>query len=230
MSAHGGRPFEISDLPQSMPIFPLTGALLLPDGHMPLNIFEPRYLAMIEDALMARDRLIGMIQPRDAHAEGMTRGNVIPPSPELYPTGCAGRIINFTETDDGRYLITLRGLCRFNLREEMPTTRGYRRIVPDFSQWHADLKPATETGDIDRDRLLRSLRTYFAARSMKVEWDAVMQTPNDRLITLLSMMCPFAPQEKQALLEAPALADRAQAIITLIEMGATGHDDEIAKH
>jgi uncharacterized protein len=230
MGARSGQPLDLADLPKTIPVFPLTGALLLPGGQLPLNIFEPRYVAMIEDALAARDRLIGMIQPREANAEGMTRGNVVPPPPPLYPTGCVGRIASFSETEDGRFMITLRGLCRFTLAEELPTLRGYRRAVPDFSAWQNDLRGETGEPKIDRERLLKGLQTYFTARNIATDWDAVTQTPNERLVTMLSMMCPFAPQEKQALLEAPTLEERASAIIMLVEMGGTGHDDAAAKH
>ncbi len=230
MAARSGQPLDLADLPKTIPVFPLTGALLLPGGQLPLNIFEPRYVAMIEDALAARDRLIGMIQPREANAEGMTRGNVVPPPPPLYPTGCAGRIVSFSETEDGRFLITLRGLCRFTMTEELPTLRGYRRAVPDFAAWETDLRGEIAEPQIDRERLLTSLRVYFTVRNIQTDWDAVTQTPNERLVTMLSMMCPFAPQEKQALLEAPSLAERARTITALIEMASAGHDGAPAKH
>jgi Lon protease-like protein len=218
-----------ADLPKTIPVFPLTGALLLPGGRLPLNIFEPRYLAMIEDALAARDRIVGMIQPREPGMEGMTRGNVVPPPPPLYPTGCAGRIINFAESGDGRYLITLLGLCRFNVAEEMPTLRGYRRVVPDFSSWLADLDADLPGTVADRERLLRGLRGYLAARQIRADWDAVKDTQDERLVTMLAMTCPFAPQEKQALLEARTLAERADILTTLVEMAAAGGEEPPAK-
>jgi Lon protease-like protein len=218
-----------ADLPKTIPVFPLTGALLLPGGRLPLNIFEPRYLAMIEDALAARDRIVGMIQPREPGMEGMTRGNVVPPPPPLYPTGCAGRIINFAESGDGRYLITLLGLCRFNVAEEMPTLRGYRRVVPDFSSWLADLDADLPGTVADRERLLRGLRGYLAARQIQADWDAVKDTQDERLVTMLAMTCPFAPQEKQALLEARTLAERADILTTLVEMAAAGGEVPPAK-
>ncbi len=231
MSGRAGWISRIEDLPETIPVFPLTGVLLLPQGRLPLNIFEPRYLAMIEDALATRDRLIGMVQPREPDTEGMTRGGIVPPSPPLYTTGCAGRITSFTETDDGRYLITLIGACRFEIGEEIPTTRGYRRVVPDFARWRADLSGAdTSAARVDRDRLLRPLRAYFAAHNIAADWSAIAETPDDRLVAMIAMACPFAPQEKQALLECPTLAERARAMTALIEMAMVGPGGESAKH
>ena len=224
---------RIGDLPQTLPVFPLTGVLLLPRGKLPLNIFEPRYLAMVEDALASRDRLIGMIQPREPGGEGMTRGGVTPPPAALYQTGCAGRVTSFSETEDGRCLLTLTGICRFDLGEELATLRGYRRVVPDFTRWQNDLAAETSgatVGAFDRDRLVRGLRAYLAARSITVEWNAITETPDERLITTLAMLCPFAPQEKQALLEYPTTAERARGITALIEMAATGADEPAARH
>ena len=233
MSGRAGPFTRIGDLPQTLPVFPLTGALLLPRGKLPLNIFEPRYLAMIEDALASRDRLIGMIQPREPGAEGMTRGGIVPAPPALYQTGCAGRISSFSETDDGRYLISLTGICRFDLGEELTTPRGYRRIVPDYARWADDLASdatGTTVGAFDRDRLVRGLRAYFTARNIAVDWNAITETPDERLVTTLAMLCPFAPQEKQALLEYPTTVERARGMTTLIEMAVAGTGDETAKH
>lgn len=232
MSGSTGATLRLADLPQTLPLFPLTGALLLPDGRLPLNVFEPRYLALIDDALAARDRLIGMIQPREPGSEGMTRGGVVPPPTPLYSTGCAGRISSFSESGDGRYLITLTGVCRFNIVEELASTRGYRRVVPDFAPWQADLEPRSQArGTIDRDRLIQPLRVYFAAQNVTTDWDVVAQTPDDRLVTTLAMNCPFAPQEKQALLECRTLRELADAVTALIEMAATpAPGGETAKH
>ncbi|MFV3075161.1 LON peptidase substrate-binding domain-containing protein [Niveispirillum fermenti] len=195
------------DLPDSIPVFPLTGVLLLPRGRLPLNIFEPRYLNMVQDAL-ATDRLIGMIQPRD---DGMAA------EPPLFDIGCAGRITSFSETDDGRFLITLTGVCRFRLLSEIPTTRGYRRAVADWSGFSADLD---EDGPshIDRDRLDTALRTYFQQQGITANWDSIAQAPLDRLITSLAMICPFDAPEKQALLESPDLEARARLLLALVEM------------
>jgi Lon protease-like protein len=230
MTAHTGRSFRLEDLPKTIPLFPLTGALLLPGGRLPLNIFEPRYLAMAEDALAARDRIIGMIQPREPGAEGMTRAGVVPPPAPVYPTGCAGRLTSFTETEDGRYLIQLAGVCRFDIVDELPTLRGYRRAVANFERWRADLAPQADKGGVDRERLLRELRAYFAVRNISADWDAITDTPDDRLVTTLAMACPFAPQEKQALLECATLDERARTMVTLLEMATAGQDGESAKH
>ncbi len=222
MSGYTGAIPRLADLPQTLPIFPLTGVLLLPHGRLPLNVFEPRYLALVEDGLAVRDRLIGMIQPREPNSEGVTQRGIVPPPPPLYATGCAGRISSFSETGDGRYLITLTGVCRFTVLEELPSTRGYRRIVPDFAPWQDDLKPQDSAkGAVDRDRLIRPLRAYFAAHNVSTDWDVVAQTPDDRLVTTLAMNCPFAPQERQALLECRSLPELAEAVTTLIEMAAT---------
>src|SRR5258708_292091 len=231
MSGHAGTVLRPDDLPKTIPVFPLTGVLLLPHGRLPLNVFEPRYLALLEDALAARDRMIGMIQPRVAGTEGMTRGGALPPPTPLYSTGCVGRISHFNETGDGRYLITLAGICRFDTAEELPTVRGYRRVVADYTNWQSDLAAAGPArGAIDRERLMGPLRAYFAAHNVTTEWDVIAETPDDRLGSTLAMNCPFAPQEKQALLECRTLPDLAKAVTVLIEMAATGRSGESAKH
>jgi len=230
-SAGVGATPRLADLPQTLPVFPLTGVILMPHGRLPLNVFEPRYLALVEDALAVRDRLVGMIQPREPGSEGMTRGGVVPPSPPLYGTGCAGRISMFSETDDNRYLITLVGVCRFEVAEELPSTRGYRRVVPNFTPWQTDLQPqSTAQGIIDRESLIRPLRAYFAARSITTDWDAVAQTPDDRLVVTLAMNCPFEPQERQALLECKTMPELTRAVTTLLEMATTTTGGEPAKH
>jgi Lon protease-like protein len=200
-------PFEA--LPDTLPIFPLTGVLLLPRGRLPLNIFEPRYLAMTADA-MASERMIGMIQPSDPHDAG--------DNPPVYRTGCAGRITSFSETDDGRILITLTGIARFAVREELPLRKGYRRVVAEWGPYRGDLSP--EEGGVDRERLLAALKVFFKVQGIAAEWDTIRQTPDERLVTSLAMICPFAPNEKQALLEASSLAERAQVMIALMEMAA----------
>jgi Lon protease-like protein len=221
MALRGGRPLSLADLPSTIPIFPLPGVLLLPGGNLPLNIFEPRYLAMTEDAIATPDRLIGMIQPTEPE-----RGEK---PPALYSVGCAGRIASFSETDDGRYLITLSGVCRFGVSEEVATMRGYRRVVADFARWQADLGEAPRAA-IERDRLLSALKAYFARNGMSADWNAIADSPDDRLVTTLSMFCPFEPQEKQALLECETLAERSTALIALLEMGTLGSTGEGAKH
>jgi Lon protease-like protein len=210
---------RVEDLPRDFPIFPLPGALLLPRGKLPLNIFEPRYLAMTEDALAA-GRMFAMIQPDGRLPEG-------PNGPGLYRIGCLGRLVSFSETDDGRYLITLSGLARFAVAEELPMRRGYRRVRGDFSGFVADLATVREAEScFDRAALLQSLRGYFAHRGFEANWDAINQMPDEALVVTLSMVCPFEPAEKQALLEAATPAERAQALLTLlqIETHAVGRD------
>jgi len=195
-------------LPSILPIFPLAGVLLLPRGRLPLNIFEPRYLAMTRDAL-AGERLMGMVQPSDPSARGS--------EPTVYPTGCAGRITSFSETDDGRFLITLTGICRFRIREELPLLEGYRRVVPEWREFAHDLDSEDESG-FDRDRLLRGLRAYFQQHQIQADWDAIIAVPGERLVTSIAMICPFDPSEKQALLEAPDLDERARLLTAIVEM------------
>jgi len=197
-------------LPDVLPIFPLTGVLLLPRGRLPLNIFEPRYLAMTRDA-MEGERLIGMVQPADPSIREM--------NPAVYPTGCAGRITSFSETDDGRFLITLTGVSRFRIREELLLLSGYRRVVAEWDDFADDRNP--DEAVFDRARLTRGLRAFFSQRQVKADWDAVDQAPGEHLVTSIAMMCPFAPNEKQALLEAKTLDERARLLTGLIEMALT---------
>lgn len=207
------------DLPGELPIFPLTGVLLLPHGKLPLNIFEPRYLNMINVAL-GGSRMIGMIQPKGAN-EG--------DQPDVYRTGCAGRLTSFGESEDGRYLITLSGLARFDFVDELPLRDGYRVVVPDWTPYRDDLTEETDAG-IDRDRMLRALKGYFTVNNVDANWDAITGTPTDRLVNALAMMCPFQPSEKQALLEAPSLADRANVMVALLEMSLAANDDSANLH
>ena len=207
---------RFEELPQSLPIFPLTGVLLLPRGKLPLNIFEPRYLAMTEDALHG-DRLIGMVQPMEEDASG--------DQPSVFPVGCTGRVTQFSETEDGRYLITLTGLCRFRIDRELPLFCGYRRVVPDYSPYQSDFE--VERLSFDRARLLAALKVYLKLKQLSAEWDSIESAPGERLITCLSMICPFSPREKQALLESPTLAERVQVLTVLLEMAVlegAGHD------
>jgi uncharacterized protein len=214
-------------LPQVLPIFPLTGTLLLPRGRLPLNIFEPRYLAMVRDAL-GGERLIGMVQPSEPQDDNRgPRGGLGGANPPVYPIGCAGRVTQFSEADDGRFLITLTGVSRFRIAEELPVLSGYRRIVPDWRPFEHD-RDMPETPEFDRPRLIRGLQSYFAQRQLSADWSAVEKAPSEHLITSLAMACPFAPSEKQALLEAPDLGERARLLTTLVEMAAvkpTSEDD-----
>ena len=195
-------------LPSILPIFPLTGVLLLPRGRVPLNIFEPRYLAMTRDAL-AGDRVIGMVQPSDPGASG--------DNPPVYPTGCAGRITSFAETEDERFLITLTGTCRFRIRDELPLLEGYRRIVPEWSGFARDLDSEHEPA-FDRERLMRGLKGYFQQHQISADWSAINSVPGERLVTSVAMVCPFEPSEKQALLEASDLNERARLLTAIVEM------------
>lgn len=211
------------ELPAILPVFPLTGILLLPRGKLPLNIFEPRYLAMTGDALAAAGRLIGMIQPR--------RPGDPAEAPALYEVGCAGRITQFAETDDGRYLITLTGVSRFAIVEEVAALRGYRRARVDWSRFREDLVEPVPAG-LDRDRLLGRLQRYFDAQGIKADWNSLRSSQDERLVTTLAMLCPFEPGEKQGLLECPTMADRSELLMGLIEIGAAGGDrgDDHVRH
>lgn len=203
---------RLHDLPTEFPVFPLAGALLLPRGRLPLNIFEQRYLAMVEDALGA-GRMFGMTQPDPQRPEGDT-------GPGLYRVGCLGRLSSFSETDDGRYLITLSGLIRFSIVAELAMGRGYRRVRGDFSAYRADIEAAPGPAGVEREAVLTALRGYFARRNFEANWDAVRRMDDDTLVTTLAMICPFEPAEKQALLEAGTDADRAATLLALLQMGA----------
>ena len=207
-------------LPDILPIFPLTGVLLLPRGRLPLNIFEPRYLAMTRDAL-GGERLNGMVQPSDPIAGGPGIGGpgIDRLNPPVYPIGCAGRITQFSETDDGRYLLTLTGVSRFRIREELPLLGGYRRVVPDWQPFAHDRDTPAKPG-FDRERLIRGLKSFFAQRQFSADWEAIEKAPGEHLVTSIAMACPFAPSEKQALLEAADPDARARLLTTLVEMAA----------
>ncbi|MDE2029313.1 MAG: LON peptidase substrate-binding domain-containing protein [Alphaproteobacteria bacterium] len=196
-----------SALPMELPVFPLVGAVLLPQARLPLNIFEPRYLAMIEDAL-GKGRMIGMIQPSAAEDVAV---------PPIYSVGCAGRITSFNETDDGRLLIVLTGVCRFRVLSETPTTKLYRAVRPDWSPYLSDLTPE-EPEEIDRERLIGLLQIYFRKHGISVDWNVVQNAPDDVLVPTIIMISPFAPNEKQALLEAADFNTRAQMLEALLEM------------
>ena len=202
----------VEDLPAEFPIFPLPGALLLPHGRLPLNIFEPRYLAMVDDS-MAASRLFGMIQP-NAHAPRSPQG------PSLYQIGCLGRVTHFSETEDGRYLITLSGVARFRVTQELAVRNGYRRVVADFSPFVRDLDRPDQTSTADRAEFLDALKTYFRIHDIEANWDAIKQMPDTMLVTTLAMLCPFDDAEKQALLEAPTEPDRAADMLALLRMSA----------
>jgi Lon protease-like protein len=204
-------------LPEVLPIFPLTGILLLPRGRLPLNIFEPRYLAMIRDAL-GGERLIGMVQPSEPQRDNIGQGTLNPP---VYPVGCAGRITQFAEADDNRFLVTLTGVSRFRIVEELPLLSGYRRVIANWRPFAGDHDASGEATGFDRSRLLRGLKGYFAQRQLSADWNAIEKAPSEYLVTSIAMACPFAPSEKQALLEAADLDERARLLTTLVEMAAS---------
>jgi len=208
-----GPAFE--DLPTRLPVFPLAGVLLLPHGQLPLNVFEPRYRRMIDDVL-GTHRMIGIIQPRTACN-----------STNLYDVGCAGRIVNFTENEDGRYLITLAGICRFKIQAEIDVADGkpYRTITPLWAGYNADMAPQTEKVAVDRARLNSILKTYFSRQEMSCDWDKVDITADADLLTALAMICPLQPSEKQALLESANVQTRTELFMTMIEMAARDMGD-----
>jgi Lon protease-like protein len=209
-----------SALPDTIPIFPLSSVVLLPRARLPLTIFEPRYLVMIEDALAMPGRLIGMIQPNEVDPTDN-------PAPPIYKIGCAGRLSSFTETDDGRYLIGLTGVCRFDVAKELPMgDKPYRRVQPDWSRFQTDLVATTDAPDLPRKQLLTILYQYFKQRNIDADWKVVEKTPDELLISSLVMICPFAPNERQALLEATDLAARATLLTALLEMAAMPQGDE----
>lgn len=204
-----------ADLPQVIPVFPLDGALLLPRGLLPLNIFEPRYLNMVDDA-MSGERIIGMIQ-----TAGGTRQR-----PNLAPFGCAGRVTSYAETSDGRYLITLTGVIRFKVQAELPVATPYRQVRADYEDFADDLKGPPTEFVMDRDRFLGALKGYLARRSLDVDWDTAEAAPAEALINSLSMALPFEPAEKQALLEARDLENRLDALVALMEIDTADPDGE----
>ena len=211
------------ELPRTISIFPLSGALLLPGGQLPLNIFEPRYLNMVRDALGA-ERMIGMIQPTEP--ERTTEDD----RPPVYPIGCVGRITAFSEADDGRFLITLTGVCRFKRGRELPLLNGYRRVEALYDRYREDLDPPGQLS-VDRDRLLSALRRFLDMQEIEADWQSVKEAGDAYLITALAMVCPFEPQEKQAILEASDLSARAETIIALLEMGGLdAADSSPARH
>jgi len=207
---------RVEDLPGEVPVFPLPGALLLPRGKLPLRIFERRYVAMTEDAL-GQGRMFGMIQPDPSTPE-------TPNGPGLFRVGCLGRLSSFSETDEGHFLITLTGLIRFAVAAEIEMRRGYRRVRADMAPFGADLDLEAPVTAVPREAMLAALRGYFTHRSIDANWDAIKRLPDDMLVITLSMVCPFEPAEKQALLEAPTDVDRAAALLALLQMGALAGD------
>lgn len=200
-----------ADLPETIPVFPLAGALLLPRGQMPLNIFEPRYLAMIDDSFRDGHRLIGMIQPDIAQA-----GN--PDHPKLFTVGCVGRITQLAESGDGRYILELTGIARFSVVEELSVSTAYRQCRVDYFPFIDDFTARKGEDDVDRAALLDVLSKFLEANNLKADWDGIEKAPNEALVNALAMMSPYGPAEKQALLEAPDLKTRADILVAVTEM------------
>jgi len=198
------------DLPDVIPVFPLAGALLLPRGQMPLNIFEPRYVAMVDDALAGR-RVIGMIQPDPAHRKSDV-------SPKLYRIGCVGRITQFGETGDGRYLIELTGIARFTIAEELTVATPYRQCRIDCTPFVDDFVARKGEDSVDRKALLSALASFLKANDLKADWDGIENAPNEALVNALAMMSPYGAAEKQAMLEAPDLKTRAEILVAVTQI------------
>jgi uncharacterized protein len=203
-----------ADLPETLSVFPLPGALLLPRSRLPLQIFEPRYLQMVEDALKTRNRLIGMVQPDPSDPDA------------LQLIGCAGRIVQFSETDDGRLMIVLAGISRFRIVEEKEGFCPYRRCDADWSDFAQDMDKTHEKFEFDRPGFLDLLERYFSAQQLSADLDTIKETEDELLINSLSMLLEFRPEDKQALLEAPTLGRRYITLMTLIEFALRGGSDE----
>ena len=214
MTVRAFLPTSLEQMPGEIPIFPLTGALLLPVGHLPLNIFEPRYLTMISDALQTPQRLIGMTQTTDM---AVSMGEA-----PLHTLGCAGRISAFSENDDGTMLITLTGIIRFAIKEELPLAAGgYRRVVPDFGDFAADLSELSDAAgneDVLRASVIDATKRYFEAKGFNTDWDGIQNLGLSELVTSLGMACPFEPIRRQALLEAANVAERAKTLTQIMTM------------
>lgn len=210
------------DLPETLPLFPLPGALLLPRARLPLHIFEPRYLAMFDDCLKTQGRLIGMIQPREGPKEGQGGEK------RLSAIGCAGRVTAFSETEDGRYMVTLSGVSRFRLRDEVHGFAPYRRAHVDWGPFARDMGATENDPGFDRDGLLSLLARYFTHRKMGTDWGSLKDADTELLVNSLSMLLPFSPEDKQALLEAPSLVTRRETLVTLLEFALrSGNGDEV---
>ena len=215
---------NIGDLPETLKVFPLRGVIVLPRSTLPLNIFEPRYLAMVNDAL-AGDRLIGVVQPLPAtgkNEDDSPQGKDVP----LHRTGGAGRITAFQETDDGRYLITLSGIARFNITSELKTDDPYRVCNADWSPFKKDLDHGHGEDAVDRNRLLSVLKEYLTVNDLSADWEGINNSSNELLINTLSMISPYGAEEKQALLEADNLQKRAEVLVALAEMDLAGADSD----
>lgn len=209
--------YRASNLPPTIPVFPLPGALMLPRARLPLHIFEPKYLQMIDDTLKTEHRLIGMVQPR---AQKTRDGR------ELQSIGCAGRITQLSETEDGRYMITLAGISRYRISKEVSGFQPYLQADVSWDGFERDLGKPEIDKKFDRPKFLDLLNRYFEAQSLSTDWDSLKDAEEELLINSLSMLCPFEPEEKQALLEAPSLATRRETVVTLMEFTLRGGEGE----
>lgn len=209
--------FAARDLPGTIPVFPLPGALLLPRARLPLHIFEPRYLAMLDDTMKTPHRLIGMIQPREVPGSEDTK---------LQTIGCAGRLTGFSETEDGRYMVTLSGVSRYKVVAEIEGFTPYRRCEVDWSPFSRDLGVAEKDTGFDRSGFMELLQRFFEEQGLSTDWESLREAEDELLINSLSMLCPFEPEDKQALLEAPSLETRRETLITLIEFALRGGSAE----
>jgi len=205
-----------TDLPDALPVFPLPGALLLPRARLPLHLFEPRYLAMLDDVLKTSNRLIGMVQPFETPGGGG----------KLHSIGCAGKVTAFSETEDGRYMITLSGASRFRIKEEVEGFIPYRRCKVDWRGFDRDLGPVERDESFDRDTFMEALGRYLVDQGLSTDWESLGEAEDELLINSLSMLCPFEPEDKQALLEAPSLTTRRETLMTLIEFALRGGTGE----
>ena len=205
-----------TDLPETIPVFPLPGALLLPRARLPLHLFEPRYLAMLDDVLKTSSRFIGMVQPY----EGPDGGG------KLHTIGCAGKVTAFSETEDGRYMITLSGASRFRITDEVEGFTPYRRCNVDWGGFDRDLGPTEKDTSFDRDKFMDTLGRYLVNQGLSTDWESLGEAEDELLINSLSMLCPFEPEDKQALLEAQSLTARRETLMTLIEFALRGGSGE----
>jgi hypothetical protein len=206
----------LPDLPDTIPVFPLPGALLLPRSRLPLHLFEPRYLAMLDDVLKTPSRLIGMVQPYNSPGA----------SGKLHSIGCAGKLTAFSETEDGRYMITLSGASRFRIVEEVEGFTPYRRCKVNWQGFDRDLGPFEKDADFDRDVFMEALGRYLTDQGLSTDWESLSDAEDELLINSLSMLCPFEPEDRQALLEAPSLSTRRETLMTLIEFSLRGGNGE----
>ena len=230
MSEHHFDPESVDQLPQQLPVFPLPGATLLPGTQLPLNIFEPRYLNMVSDAL-AGARMIGMVQPQEVPSAaastdlGLAQPEPSLAQPELYGVGCAGRIVSFAESADGRYLITLRGVCRYRIEAELDVQRGYRRVQAGWAEFTSDFERAA-IAKLSIDDVRDTLQGYLRERELRVDWDGLAQVPTATGLDFLAMNLPFAVHEKQALLEAVDSEARWQVMLAIAHMGTSSSPND----